>query len=134
MKINSMLKFMLYLFISKTLGIVVNSQNKDLKNTKMKKLFDRYSLKGWKGMTGIGNIEDLAITRQNPKGNLLKQNTFLVWDKQLLENYTTTFRKGPHIRIQFKDMVLTKLDKISPDTVKEMFQKLSQETKNIAKY
>ncbi|MCM8526885.1 MAG: DUF1080 domain-containing protein [Lentisphaeraceae bacterium] len=262
---NSVLKLMLYAALSLSLSCVVNDQNKNLPGATKESLYDGSSLKGWSGMKGVWSIEDAAITGQNPKDAPLKQNTFLVWDKQLPENYTITFKyrfktpkgnsglqyhsalldkekfvigglqadfetgntysgilyeergrgimaqrgttvtvdkdgkknvtgkievpagvdkskandgwqdyklvfyknraihiingyatvdvklesfhnkshgrtlglqvhAGPHMVIQFKDMELTNLDKISPETAKELFLKLSQETKNIAKY
>jgi len=265
MRANGMLKFMLYLFVTSTFGIVVNSQNKDSLNTKKEILFNGTSLDGWKGQEGIWSIKDGAITGENPKDAPIKQNTFLIWNKQLPENYVINFKyrfktpngnsglqyhsavlnkdkfivggpqadfetgnkysgilyeergrgimaqrgtavtvdkngkknvtgkinvpedvdkskanngwqdyklvfyknraihiingyatidvklesfhpkshgrtlalqvhKGPHMIIQFKDMELINLDKISPAESVKMFQKLSQETKNIAKY
>ena len=265
MCVKTVLKLMLFSIISMSTSCVANEQNIKLPGSTSETIYDGQSLKGWKGMAGIWSIEDGAITGQNPKDDPIKQNTFLVWNKQLPENYTITFKyrfktpkgnsglqyhsalldkekfvvagpqadfetgntysgilyeekgrgimakrgttvtvdkdgkknvtgkidvpagvdksktsegwqnyklvfyknraihiingyatvdvklesfhpkahgrtlglqvhKGPHMVIQFKDMVLTNLDKISPDTAKAMFQKLSQETKNIAKY
>ena len=265
MCVNSVLKIMLLSFISTTFSCVANDQNKNLPGAISESLFDGKSLSGWKGQKGIWSIKDDAITGENPAGAPIKQNTFLVWDKQLPENYTITFKyrfktpkgnsglqyhsalldkdkfivggpqadfetgntysgilyeergrgimakrgtavtvdtdgkkvvtgkievpagvdkskandgwqdyklvfyknraihiingyatvdvklesfhnkshgrtlglqvhKGPHMIIQFKDMELTNLDKISPETAVKMFQLLSQETKNITKY
>lgn len=247
------------------LSCVANDQNNILPGATHVSLYDGQSLKGWSGMDGVWSIEDGAITGKNPKDAPLKGNTFLVWNKDLPDNYSITFKyrfktpkgnsglqyhsalldkdkfivagpqadfetgdtysgilyeekgrgimakrgtrvtvdivgkkietakievpvgvdkskvndgwqdyklvfyknraihiingyatvdvklesfhktaygrklglqvhKGPHMVIQFKEMDLVNLDKISPETAKEMFQKLSQETKNIAKY
>ena len=265
MCVKRVLKLMLYTVLTLTVSCVANDQNNNLSGATSESLYDGSSLKGWSGLKGIWSIEDGAITGQNPKDAPLKHNTFLVWDKELPENYTITFKyrfktpkgnsglqyhsalldkekfvvagpqadfetgntysgilyeekgrgimakrgtvvtvdkdgkkvetgkievpagvdkskandgwqdyklvfyknraihiingyatvdvklesfhpkahgrklglqvhAGPHMVIQFKDMDLTNLDKISPETAVEMFQKLSQETKNIAKY
>ena len=262
---KSMLKLMLYLLLPIICSCVANEQNKSLPGALSENIYDGRSLEGWSGQQGIWSIEDGAITGQNPKDAPIKQNTFLVWNKQLPENYSITFKyrfktpkgnsglqyhsaildkekfivagpqadfetgdtysgilyeekgrgimakrgtavtvdkdgkknvtgkidvpagvdksqandgwqdykllfyknraihiinsyatvdvklesfhekahgrtlglqvhKGPHMIIQFKDLVLTNLDGISPETAEEMFKKLSQETKNIAKY
>ena len=265
MCVSSVLKLMLYSALTLSISCVANDQNKKLPEAISESLFDGKSLSGWKGQKGIWSIKDDAITGENPADAPIKQNTFLVWDKQLPENYTITFKyrfktpkgnsglqyhsalldkdkfiiggpqadfetgntysgilyeergrgimakrgtavtvdkdgkkvvtgkievpagvdkskandgwqdyklvfyknraihiingyatvdvklesfhskshgrtlglqvhKGPHMIIQFKDMELTNLDKISPETATKMFQLLSQETKNIAKY
>lgn len=265
MCVNRMLKLMLYSSFTLLLSCVANEQNNKLPGSTTEIIYDGSSLKGWNGQQGIWSIEDGAITGKNPKDAPIKQNTFLVWNKDLPENYSITFKyrfktpkgnsglqyhsalldkekfivagpqadfetgntysgilyeekgrgimakrgtivtvdkdgkknvtgkievpagvdkskandgwqdyklvfyknraihiinsyatvdvklksfhktahgrklgmqvhKGPHMVIQFKDMVLTNLDKVSPEAAKKMFLKLSQETKNIAKY
>ena len=43
-------------------------------------LFDGSTLKGWKGAEGLWRVEDCAITGQTTAGNVLKDNSFLVWE------------------------------------------------------
>lgn len=45
-----------------------------------KSLFNGKDLTGWKGLPGFWSVKDGAITGQTTADNLVKENTFLIWD------------------------------------------------------
>lgn len=111
MRANPMLKFVLFLSIIVSTSCVANDQN--IPGAKSEVLFDGSTLTGWSGLKGIWSISDGAITGENPKEAPIKQNTFLVWDKQLPENYTLTFKyrfktPGGNSGLQYHSALLDK--------------------------
>ena len=54
-------------------------------------LFDGTSLTGWEGQTGLWTVEDGAITGETKADAPLKANSFLIWRKGTVKNFTLTF-------------------------------------------
>jgi hypothetical protein len=52
------------------------------------KIFDGKSLDGWEGQKGLWSVEEGAITGQTSAKSPLKKNTFLIWRKAELKDFT----------------------------------------------
>jgi hypothetical protein len=88
----TMLNIMLITSFNILTSCVVKNPNTAFPGATTTSLYDGHSLNGWKGLKGIWSVQDYAITGTNPKDAPIKQNTFLVWDQQLPENYTLSFK------------------------------------------
>ncbi|MCM8535867.1 MAG: DUF1080 domain-containing protein [Lentisphaeraceae bacterium] len=105
---KDMFYFMLILFITFTPSCVVKS----IKNDKIR-LIKANSLENWTGNLDNWTIEGDIITGESTDSNPLKQNTFLIWNKDLPENFELNFKyrflseKG-NSGIQYHSKVLDK--------------------------
>jgi hypothetical protein len=52
------------------------------------KIFDGKSLDGWEGKKGLWSVEEGAITGQTSADSPLKKNTFLIWRKAQLRDFS----------------------------------------------
>ncbi|MCM8529779.1 MAG: DUF1080 domain-containing protein [Lentisphaeraceae bacterium] len=108
LKEKDMFYFMLILFITFTPSCVV----KNIKNKEIN-LIKANSLENWQGNSSNWSVEDGVITGVSTSSEPLKQNTFLIWEHDLPENFELNFKyrfksKSGNSGIQYNSKVLDK--------------------------
>ena len=88
---NNLLKTALTLLITSSLSCA-SQQAKTPKESNSLKLINSNSLDGWQGNKKNWSVKDGVITGESTNKERLKHNTFLIWEKELPDNYQFTFK------------------------------------------
>jgi hypothetical protein len=75
-------------------------------------LFDGKSLAGWQGDPAIWRVEDGAIVGQSTAENPLKNNTFLIWQQGLVDDFELAFTyrlTGGNSGVQYRSREMTEV-------------------------